>query len=409
MKLSTIVLLLLLITPGLSEAKAKKVDDYHWIGVERVIAIGDLHGDYGRYIDVMESAGLINKSGKWIGGKTHLVQTGDITDRGADSRKIIDHLVKLAKQAKKKGGYVHLLIGNHETMNVVGDLRYVSDGEFQAFATKNSPRLQNMQWDRQVEWMSANMPDFENLDLAAYRLEWEKTVPLGWVEHRGAWALSGQYGKWVKGNQVAIQINDTIFLHGGISEKYCKFSLQSLTEQVIAVMENYDPSITTIMDDPMGPVWYRGLAREDEANDIFSQTLDNILKRYGAKRIVIGHTPTGGVVWPRFDQRVVANDTGIATYYGAHNGLLELTSEGATAIYGDRRIPLPTQNDEREDYLRAVIEVDSNNDQLKQRLARMLAPPEEVPVDSTDGKNASTSGEAGEVAAKPIPIPGTCQ
>jgi len=409
MKLSTIVLLLLLLAPGLSEAKAKKVDDYHWTGVERVIAIGDLHGDYGRYIDVMESAGLINKSGKWIGGKTHLVQTGDITDRGADSRKIIDHLVKLAKQAKKKGGYVHLLIGNHETMNVVGDLRYVSDGEFQAFATKNSPRLQNMQWERQVEWMKANVPDFENLDMDTYRLEWEKTVPLGWVEHRGAWALGGQYGKWVKGNQVAVQINDTIFLHGGISAKYCKFSLQSLTEQVIAVMENYDPSITTIMDDPLGPVWYRGLAREDESNDIFSQTLDNILNRYGAKRIVIGHTVTGGVVWPRFDQRVVANDTGIATHYGSHKGLLELTSEGATAIYGDKRIPLPTQNDEREDYLRAVIEVDSNNDQLKQRLARMLAPPAEVPVDSTDGKDASTSGEGGETAVKPIPLPGTCQ
>ncbi|MCP4045756.1 MAG: protein-tyrosine-phosphatase [Gammaproteobacteria bacterium] len=409
MKLSTIVLLLLLITPGLSDARAKKIDDYHWVGVKRVIAIGDLHGDYGRYIDVMESAGLINKSGKWIGGKTHFVQTGDITDRGADSRKIIDHLVKLAKQAKRKGGYVHLLIGNHETMNVVGDLRYVSDGEFQAFVTKNSPRLQNMQWDRQVEWMQANMPDFENMDLKAYRLEWEKTVPLGWVEHRRAWALSGQYGKWVKGNQVAIQINDTIFLHGGISEKYCKFSLQSLTEQVIAVMENYDPSITTIMDDPMGPVWYRGLAREDESNDIFSQTLDNILNRYGAKRIVIGHTPTGGVVWPRFDQRVVANDTGIAAHYGSHKGLLELTSKGVTAIYGDKRIPLPTRNDEREDYLRAVIEVDSNNGQLKQRLTRMLTPPVEAPVETTNGDDAGSTEDGGETAVLPLPSPGTCQ
>ncbi len=406
MKLSTIVLLLLLITPGLSDARAKRIDDHHWVGVKRVIAIGDLHGDYGRYIDVMESAGLINKSGKWIGGKTHLVQTGDITDRGADSRKIIDHLVKLAKQAKRKGGYVHLLIGNHETMNVVGDLRYVSDGEFQAFVTKNSPRLQNMQWDRQVEWMQANMPDYENMDLKAYRLEWEKTVPLGWVEHRRAWALSGQYGKWVKGNQVAIQINDTIFLHGGISEKYCKFSLQSLTEQVIAAMENYDPSITTIMDDPMGPVWYRGLAREDELNDIFSQTLDNILNRYGAKRIVIGHTPTGGVVWPRFDQRVVVNDTGIAAHYGSHKGLLELTSNGVTAIYGDKRIPLPTRNDEREDYLRAVIEVDSNNGQLKQRLTRMLTPPVEAPVETTNGNSAGSTEDGRETA---VPSPGTCQ
>ena len=150
MKFSYLLLLLMLTAPGLADAKAKKIDDYHWSGVERIVAISDLHGDYGRYIDVMQSAGLIDKNGKWSGGQTHLVQTGDITDRGPDSRKIIDHLVKLSKQAQKKGGYVHLLIGNHETMNVVGDLRYVAPGEFEAFATKNSPRLQNqkMQQDR---------------------------------------------------------------------------------------------------------------------------------------------------------------------------------------------------------------------------------------------------------------------
>jgi len=314
MNLLKAVLFILLIAPGLVLAKAKKVDDYHWSGVERVVAIGDLHGDYARYIEVMQSAGLINKSGKWSGADTHFVQTGDITDRGADSRKIIDHLVKLSKQAKKKGGYVHLLIGNHETMNVIGDLRYVSPGEYAAFATKNSARLQTMQWDRQVEWMRANNPDFETMDLEAFRKEWEQQVPLGWVEHRQAWSLNGKYGKWVSGNAVAVQVNDTIFLHGGISAKYCKFSLQSLTEQVMAAMELNDPSVVTAMNDPLGPVWYRGLAQEKE-EDIFSQTLDNILDRYGARRIVIGHTPTGGVVWPRFDQRVVANDSGIATYY----------------------------------------------------------------------------------------------
>ena len=80
-----------------------------------------------------------------------------------------------------------------------------------------------------------------------------------------------------------------------------------------------------------------------------------------------------GIVWPRFDQRVVVNDSGIAAYYGSHEGVLELTSEGATAIYGELRIPLPTQNSEREDYLRAVIKADSNNAELKARLASMLA------------------------------------
>jgi len=389
-------LLMCLLVPGPATAKAKKLDDYHWTGVDRIVAIGDLHGDYGQYLKVMQSAGLIDKKSKWSGGKTHLVQTGDITDRGDDSRKIIDHLVKLRKQAKKKGGYIHLLIGNHETMNVIGDLRYVTKGEFAAFRSRNSARLQDMQWQRQVEWMSVNDPTFEQIDLDAYRLEWEQRVPLGWVEHRMAWAMNGEYGKWVKGNRMVIQVNDTLFLHGGISSKYCKFSLQAMTQQAMAAMENHDPSATTIIDDPLGPVWYRGNATEDET-DVYSQTLDNILKRYGAKRIVVGHTPTGGAVWPRFDQRVVVNDTGIAAYYGSHKGVLELTAAGAVAIYGDKRIPLPSNNEGREEYLRAVIEADANNGLIKKQLQRLLAPPAEKPA-----------GQEGEEMAVPA-TPGTCQ
>jgi hypothetical protein len=406
MRLIPYVLLLFLLAPGPANAKAKKIDDYHWTGVERIVAISDLHGDYDQYINVMRSAGLINKSGKWIGGRTHLVQTGDITDRGDHSRKIIDHLVKLAKQAKKKGGYIHLLIGNHETMNVTGDLRYVTAGEFKAFKSRNAARLQEMQWQRQIEWMRSNILTFAELDLDAYRQEWDQRVPLGWVEHRQAWSLGGDYGKWVKGNPVAIQVNDTIFLHGGISEKYCQFSLQSLTEQVIAAIAGYDPSVASIVNDPWGPLWYRGLAQEDET-DVFSQTLDNILARYGAKRIVVGHTPTGGVVWPRFDQRVVVNDTGIAAYYGSHKGVLELTAGGATTIYGDKRIPLPTDSDDRIDYLRAVIEADSNNALLKSRLAKMLAAPvEDAVIPGETGVSDETSGvEPVAVEA----IPGTCQ
>ena len=394
-------LLVLLLVPGLASAKAKKLDDYHWTGVERVVAIGDLHGDYGQYLNVMQSAGLVDKKGKWSGGKTHLVQTGDITDRGDDSRKIIDHLVKLTKQAKRKGGYIHLLIGNHESMNVIGDLRYVTSGEFAAFQSSNAARLQNMQWQRQVEWMSVNDLTFEQIDLDAYRLEWEQRVPLGWVEHRLAWAMNGEYGKWVKGNPVVIQVNDTLFLHGGISSKYCKFSLESMTHQAIAALESFDPAATTIIDDPLGPLWYRGNATEDET-DVYSQTLDNILKRYGAKRIVVGHTPTGGAVWPRFDQRIVVNDTGIAAYYGSHKGVLELTSEGAVAIYGDKRIPLPTKNEGREEYLRAVIEADSNNGLLKKQLATMLAPPAAEPA-GQEGED-----QEGEELAVPA-TPGTCQ
>lgn len=408
MKLVKVLIVLLIVFPALADARAKKVDDYHWTGVERIIAIADLHGDYDRYLEVMRSAGLIDKRGKWAGGKTHLVQTGDITDRGADSKKIIDHLNKLAKQAKKKGGYIHMLIGNHEAMNVIGDLRYVSDGEYEAFISKNSERLQELQWQRQLEWMKLNTPDFDQLDLESVYAEWKKQVPLGWVEHRLAWALTGPYGEWVKDNQVAVKINDTVFVHGGISQKYCKLSLESMTGQAIAAMENFDPAVMTIIDDPLGPLWYRGLA-EEEKTDIYTQTLDNILERYGAKRIVVGHSPTGGVIWPRFDQKVVLNDTGIARYYGAHKGVLELTSEGATAIYDNKRIALPISDDDRIDYLRAVIEVDSNNAQLKKRLADMLAPPPVEPEEPTAGNVSGPDETKPSTMPEPILSPGTCQ
>ena len=130
-----ILILTLLLYANFAFADARQIDEYQWEGVERIVAIGDLHGDYGNYIATLKAAGLIDKKGKWSGGNTHLVQTGDIPDRGPDTGKIIKHITKLGKQAQKKGGRVHNLIGNHEAMNVYGDLRYVHDGEFEVFKT----------------------------------------------------------------------------------------------------------------------------------------------------------------------------------------------------------------------------------------------------------------------------------
>ena len=399
MKVQLIVLAFGLALPGLLLAKAKKVNDYHWTGVERVVVVGDVHGDYQQFQAVLKSAGLIDKKGKWTGGKTHLVQTGDVTDRGDGSRAIIDHLVKLAKAAKKKGGYVHMLIGNHEAMNMIGDLRYVTQGEFESYAGRNAEKLQAMQWQRQLEWMQSQ-PDFDEVDVDAYKKEWLEKTPIGWVEQRQAWSKNGEYGKWVLGNPVAVQINDSVFVHGGISSKYCKSSLESLSEQMAEALENFDPASTdTIVDDPLGPTWYRGLAQEAET-DVYTQTVDNILERYDAKRIVIGHTPTGGVVWPRFDQRVIVNDTGIGGYYGGHTGILEIKGDELTAIYGDQRVPVPTDNAGREAYLNTVIGLDPENEELKKRLADMQAPEE-----ASDEQ--ASAGESDEAAAKLLP--GTCQ
>src|SRR3981081_2430132 len=136
-----------------------------WTGVERIVAVGDVHGDYDQLVAVLRSAGIIDEQGNWNGGKTHLVQNGDVLDRGPDSRKAMDLLMRLEKQASEAGGYVHALIGNHEAMNVYGDLRYTSPGEFAAFRDESSEKV------REAAFQKEHPADRE---------AWEKQHPLGY-------------------------------------------------------------------------------------------------------------------------------------------------------------------------------------------------------------------------------------
>lgn len=369
-----LVLLLMLAHAAPSRAEARQVGSYHWTGVEQVVAIGDLHGDWAQYMAVMRAAGLVNRRGRWDGGTTHLVQTGDIPDRGPDTRRIIDHLRKLEREAQRAGGRVHMLIGNHDAMNVYGDLRYVTAGEFEAFESRNAERYQELLWERQLQRLeAADAEAFASMDLEAYRREWEERFPLGWNEHRQAWGVEGDYGKWVLSNPVVLKIDGTLFLHAGLSAKFCRASLAGITERVHAGLRNYDPRNPGIVEDELGPLWYRGLAMDAEQERDAMVTA--ILERYDAERMVVGHTPTGGVVWPRFGGRVILNDTGIAAYYGGHNAFLEIRPGRLVARYGERAIELPTASAARVEYLREVLALDPDNARLQSRLRRMLAAP----------------------------------
>ena len=105
---------------------------------QRIVAIGDLHGDHDAWRAIARAAGLINAKGKWSGGNATLVQMGDVVDRGPDSLKIIRDLMSLQREAPKRGGKVIVLLGNHEAMMMTGDMRYVHPGEFAAFTTRDS-------------------------------------------------------------------------------------------------------------------------------------------------------------------------------------------------------------------------------------------------------------------------------
>ncbi len=402
------LVLTFLVCTSLAFAEVRQIDDYQWEGVERVVAIGDVHGDYDNYLATLTAAGIVDSKGKWTGGATHLVQTGDIPDRGPDTGKIIEHITRLDKQARRKGGRVHNLIGNHDAMNVYGDLRYVSEGEYEAFTTRRSEALRDRYFELYLQGFEAQDPEGFAARPPDFRDRWNLEHPLGWVEHRQAWDPAwnpeGQYAKWVLGNKVAIRINDTLFLHGGISGFYCQNSLEWITEKVLGSLRNFQPGNAGILEDDFGPLWYRGLSGVEPT--AAPETVDAILAHHGASHIVVGHTVTSGVIWPRYDAKVVMIDTGISRAYGGHLGYLEITSEGLFAGYQEARLPLPASDDGAIAYLEQVIQLKPDNPYLRQRLEQLQQPP--PPAESIEATAAEIAqpGETVEPTAPAIPTCG---
>src|SRR5439155_828335 len=81
-------------------------------------------------VSILQHAGLIDAQHHWTGGKATLVQVGDLLDRGPKPREVMDLVMSLEKEAAKAGGRVVSLLGNHEMMNIMGDLRYVTPGNY---------------------------------------------------------------------------------------------------------------------------------------------------------------------------------------------------------------------------------------------------------------------------------------
>lgn len=305
----------------------------------RIVAVGDLHGDFSAWIDIARDAKLVDPANHWIGGKTVLVQTGDMVDRGADSLKIIRHLMQLDGEAKRAGGRVIVLMGNHEAMQVIGDYRYVTAGEYAAFADHQSKARRDAAFTANakviVDYYRVKDP---SLSPKAIRAMWIADTPLGKVEHNTAWAPAGELGRWVATLPAVAKVGDTLFVHGGISAKYALVPLDEINRRARAAIVADDSSDDAIINDQMGPLWYRGLVLRGGDDGIPAAgrpTIDNelasALAGQGAKRMVIGHTPRLAGVGILHNGTLVQIDTGISRYYHGALGWLE--------ILGDKLIP----------------------------------------------------------------------
>lgn len=326
-----------------------------WQGVGRIVVVGDVHGSYSQFTTVLRQAGLLEAGkDKWAGGTTHLVQLGDVPDRAPDTRRILDLLMDLEKQAKKAGGMVHALIGNHEAMNVYGDLRYTVPEEFESFRRSNSEEIRN-EFYRMHEAELRSSGHGPTLT-AQYRKQWESQFPLGFLEHRLEFGPNGKYGRWILKHEAVIRINDTLFVHGGISPKYAGKSMAEINDQVRNELTDFKRLEGGMVMDPEGPLWYRGLAIAPEA--ALQPHVNALLAFHGVKRIVVGHTPTPGAIIPRFDGKVVLADVGLSVAYGGRLACVVIEGDKLVALHRGVPLLLPASGAAMLTYLKRAAEID---------------------------------------------------
>lgn len=363
-----LVALLLSLAPNARPVAAQDV----WTGVERVVAVGDLHGDFGQFTTLLRDAGLIDQRDRWSGGKAHLVQLGDVPDRGPDTRKILELLMRLENQARKAGGQVHALIGNHEAMNLYGDLRYTTPEELAAFRTDRSEQVRDAFFEQHAaELMQKPPPEGLPAFDEAYRRKWDEQHPLGYFEHRLAFGPNGKYGKWIRGHNAVIKINETLFVHGGISPKFAGLSLREINETVRGELEDFAKLRGGLVTDEEGPLWYRGLAQADEA--VLAAHVRSLLEFHQARRVVIGHTPAPGAILPRFDGRVILADVGLSKAYGSRRACLVLKVDHLYALHRGKLLPLPDSAAGLLAYLREAAALDPSPSPLAPLIEKLEA------------------------------------
>jgi hypothetical protein len=365
----------------------------------RLVAIADVHGAYPQLVTLLQHIGLIDAQLNWIGGSTVLVQTGDLIDRGTQSRDCLDLLMALEIQAPKKGGAVIPLLGNHEVLNLIGQLADVTPEIFKTFADTESEKRRQQAYAEYLKFLTAHVGHRHSLVPPADeegRAKWMHEHPLGFVEQRDAFGPRGKYGRWIRTHHAVVQIGDGVFLHGGLSPALKFPGIKQLDERVMAELPVFDAIWQGLVDAhviwrdmtlpeaakfageeaawlrasgrtapaaeddaikrlgdvdnwmatlrPDGPLWYRGLS--DGPEETLIEALSAMLTRLRIRYIVAGHTPqASGEIVSSFGGRVFLIDTGmLASIYRGRATALDIQNGHFSALSADRppvTLPVP--------------------------------------------------------------------
>lgn len=237
----------------------------------KVFVTSDPHGNFECLSELLQANKVINTQYNWTFGKNQLVIIGDVFDRGKDVLPILWLIYKLEKEAQDAGGQVVFLLGNHEPLALTGDMRYAKD---------KYPALAKL---------------------------------LG-IPYKELFAPSSELGRWLATRNTMQFIGRNLFVHAGLSAEMYNRNLTlpvvnpAMSEALYmnrAQRKAHSPLSHFLYSDD-GPIWYRGLVKGDKKyHPLSSDTLNLILKRYKADRIIVGHTIFKDIT-PFYGGRVIA-------------------------------------------------------------------------------------------------------
>ncbi len=317
-----------------------------WTGVEKIVTVGDLHGDYENFVKILRGVGIVDESLHWVAGKTHLVQMGDIMDRGNSAKEIFDLLMNLEKEAESAGGMVHVLLGNHEEANITGQVfrypDYLSDEQFRKFLPDSFRNAKDKDLQKKIR-TAERLGDRGPYNHIAEKF-WGDLKRDPRIRGRYYTNFMRNYGRWLLKKNAVIKINECIFVHGGISEEFSTWPIQEINDRLRSELGDVSRAIEhereisfsrpVLLYAEEGPLWFREFA---QPNSLLPEEVDLILANLGARYMIIAHTPQIAVTrdrMMRFGGKVWIVDTGIARIYGGHLSALIIEGDEFT-VWGE--------------------------------------------------------------------------
>jgi len=237
--------------------------------VDKLFVLSDIEGNFTAFKKLLQGNGVIDSNYNWSFGKGHLVLVGDFFDRGEMVTEVLWLIYSLEEKAKAAGGYVHYILGNHEIMNLSGDLRYVRPKYL------NNATILNEKYESMFN---------ENTEL----------------------------GRWLRTKNVVEKINNIVFTHGGISADMNRMELDIAEINKMArpfyadSTYKYPNSQTEIIYSDLGPFWYRGYYTGTEK--ITSSQIDSSLSLFNIRHIVTGHTIVADTISVWYGGRILNTD-----------------------------------------------------------------------------------------------------